>query len=55
MSFPQCREQLDAGHACLGTQCLRPLVNAGVIAYARPDQPNHPHQAYRAVDGKGVT
>jgi ATP-dependent DNA helicase RecG len=34
----------------LGTQYLRPLVNAGVLAYTRPDQPNHPHQAYRATD-----
>lgn len=34
----------------LGTQYLRPLVNAGVLAYTRPDQPNHPHQAYRTTD-----
>lgn len=34
----------------LGTQYLRPLVNAGVLSYTRPDQPNHPHQAYRAAD-----
>lgn len=34
----------------LGTQYLRPLVNAGVLSYTQPDQPNHPHQAYRAVD-----
>lgn len=33
----------------LGTQYLRPLVNAGVLTYTRPDQPNHPHQAYRAT------
>ncbi|MEB0140353.1 MULTISPECIES: ATP-binding protein [unclassified Undibacterium] len=33
----------------LGTQYLRPLVSAGVLAYTIPDQPNHPHQAYRAV------
>lgn len=38
----------------LGTQYLRPLVSAGVLAYTRPDQPNHPHQAYRAVDGEEV-
>lgn len=36
----------------LGTQYLRPLVNARVLVYTRPDQPNHPHQAYRAVDGE---
>lgn len=35
----------------LGTQYLRPLVSAGVLAYTRPDQPNHPHQAYKATDG----
>jgi ATP-dependent DNA helicase RecG len=35
----------------LGTQYLRPLVNGGVLAYTRPDQPNHPHQAYRTADG----
>lgn len=35
----------------LGTQYLRPLVNAGVLAYTLPEQPNHPHQAYRAVEG----
>lgn len=35
----------------LGTQYLRPLVSAGVLSYTWPDQPNHPHQAYRAVDG----
>lgn len=35
----------------LGTQYLRPLVSAGVLAYTLPDQPNHPHQAYRAVGG----
>lgn len=35
----------------LGTQYLRPLVSAGVLAYTLPDQPNHPHQAYRAVSG----
>ena len=34
----------------LGTQYLRPLVSAGVLTYTMPDQPNHPHQAYRAVD-----
>ncbi len=34
----------------LGTQYLRPLVNAGVLAYTIPEQPNHPHQAYRAVE-----
>ncbi len=34
----------------LGTQYLRPLVNAGVLAYTLPDQPNHPHQAYRAAE-----
>jgi len=39
----------------LGTQYLRPLVNADVLAYTMPDQPNHPHQAYRAVDGTGET
>lgn len=33
----------------LGTQYLRPLVNAGVLTYTRPDQPNHPHQAYRTA------
>ncbi len=37
----------------LGTQYLRPLVHAGVLAYTMPDQPNHPHQAYRAVEGAG--
>ena len=37
----------------LGTQHLRPLVSASVLAYTIPDQPNHPHQAYRAVDGTG--
>jgi ATP-dependent DNA helicase RecG len=34
----------------LGTQYLRPLVSAKVLQYTRPDQPNHPHQAYRTVD-----
>lgn len=34
----------------LGTQYLRPLVSAGVLRYTRPDQPNHPHQAYLAAD-----
>jgi len=34
----------------LGTKYLRPLVSAGVLAYTLPDQPNHPHQAYRAVE-----
>lgn len=38
----------------LGTQYLRPLVHAGVLAYTMPDMPNHPHQAYRAVEGEGV-
>jgi ATP-dependent DNA helicase RecG len=33
----------------LGTQYLRPLVSAGVLAYTLPEVPNHPHQAYRAV------
>lgn len=32
----------------LGTQYLRPLVDAGVLEYTQPDQPNHPQQAYRA-------
>lgn len=35
----------------LGTHYLRPLVSANVLAYTVPDQPNHPHQAYRAVEG----
>ncbi len=35
----------------MATQHLRPLVQAGVLAYTRPGQPNHPHQAYRATDG----
>jgi ATP-dependent DNA helicase RecG len=35
----------------LGTQYLRPLVSAGVLAYTRADQPNHPHQAYRTAPG----
>lgn len=35
----------------LGTQYLRPLVSAGVLAYTMPNQPNHPHQAYRTVEG----
>lgn len=35
----------------LATQYLRPLVNAGVLNYTRPEQPNHPHQAYRAAAG----
>lgn len=35
----------------LGTHYLRPLVSAGVLAYTMPEQPNHPHQAYRAVEG----
>jgi len=39
----------------LGTQYLRPLVSAGVLAYTIPDQPNHPHQAYRAVIGAVVS
>lgn len=34
----------------LGTQYLRPLVSVGVLAYTMPGQPNHPHQAYRAVE-----
>lgn len=34
----------------LGTQYLRPLVSVGVLAYTMPEVPNHPHQAYRAVD-----
>lgn len=34
----------------LGTQYLRPLVSAGVLVYTLPDQPNHPHQAYRTAD-----
>ena len=38
-----------------GTQYLRPLVNAGVLAYTMPDQPNHPHQAYGAADGTDET
>lgn len=37
----------------LRTQYLRPLIGAGVLAYTRPDQPNHPHQAYRAVETNG--
>jgi ATP-dependent DNA helicase RecG len=37
-----------------GTQYLRPLVNADVLAYTRPDQPNHPHQAYRTAIGEGT-
>ena len=37
----------------LGMQYLRPLVSAGVLAYTRPDAPNHPHQAYTATDGEG--
>jgi ATP-dependent DNA helicase RecG len=39
----------------VATQHLRPLVNAGVLAYTLPDVPNHPHQAYRAVEGTGET
>lgn len=35
----------------LGTQYLRPLVSAGVLAYTLPEIPNHPHQAYRATEG----
>lgn len=35
----------------LGTHYLRPLVSAGVLAYTMPEQPNHPHQAYRTVEG----
>lgn len=38
----------------LGTQYLRPLVNAGVLAYTRPEQPNHPHQAYCAAEDADV-
>jgi len=38
----------------LGTQYLRPLVNAGVLAYTLPATPNHPHQAYRTVEGKDM-
>jgi ATP-dependent DNA helicase RecG len=34
--------------AYLRAQYLNPLVNAGVLDYALPDQPNNPHQAYRA-------
>ena len=34
----------------LRVQYLSPLVNAGVLAYTLPDQPNHPHQAYRVVE-----
>ena len=30
----------------LKTQYLRPLVQARVLAYTRPEQPNHPEQAY---------
>lgn len=37
----------------LGTQYLRPMVNEGLLAHTRPDQPNHPQQAYRAADGAG--
>lgn len=36
----------------LGTQYLRPLVEAGVLTYLMPDVPNHPHQAYRAVEAR---
>ena len=43
-------ELFDRNADYLGTQYLRPLVNAGVLAYTRPDQPNHPQQAYRATD-----
>ncbi len=39
----------------LGTQYLRPLVSAGVLVYTLPDQPNHPHQAYRATNSTEVS
>jgi len=37
------------------SQALRRLRDAGVLAYTIPEVPNHPHQAYRAVDGTGET
>lgn len=36
----------------LGTQYLRPLVNAGALVYTLPDQPTHPHQAYRTASDR---
>lgn len=30
----------------LATRYLRPLVGKGVLRYTRPEQPNHPQQAY---------
>ena len=44
-------ELFDRNPAYLGTQYLRPLVSAGALAYTIPEQPNHPHQAYHAVEG----
>jgi ATP-dependent DNA helicase RecG len=47
-------EFFDRSPVYLGTQYLRPLVNASVLAYTMPDQPNHPHQAYQAVEGASI-
>jgi ATP-dependent DNA helicase RecG len=38
----------------LATRYLRPLVGEGVLRYTRPEQPNHPDQAYRTADADGI-
>ena len=47
--------QLNRTPDYVATRHLRPRVSAGVLAYTMPDVPNHPHQAYRAVNGTGET
>ncbi|MCP5327363.1 MAG: hypothetical protein H7A18_14155 [Sinobacteraceae bacterium] len=53
--LPDTRFAATKGSGIAATRHLRPLANAGVLAYTMPDMPNHLRQAYRAVTGMGET
>lgn len=44
-------DELEVCHrSCFRRTRLNPLIRAGVVAMTRPDQPNHPDQAYALTD-----
>ena len=44
---------LDRDQAYITRQYLTPLVRNGMLAFTLPDNPAHPQQAYKAVEGLG--
>ena len=51
-TLPEIAKQLDRKPSTVRTMYLRPLLERGTLIHRYPNQPRHPHQAYRSAGGR---